>query len=115
MVVNIIRILPLLLIAVAMVAVVVWLLVSASRQARTSKSRGQFEREIKSLALDHLDVSPALAQAVLDQLRAKRAVYEASSNDVLVDDMIHLAIEHRTEDPDFATILTDTVRQHETR
>lgn len=105
-----IRLLFLAVLLLAILGAAIFLLVAASRHSRAMREHEAFARDMQDLALSHVDVSPNLAKAVLDRIRIGRVATLAHPPNTLGDDLINLALEHRANEPDFATILTDSIR-----
>lgn len=105
-----VRLLLLFLIVLAVLGAAVYLFIAAARQSRALREHEAFARDMQDLALGYVDVAPDLAKAVLDRIRIGRVATLAHPPHTLGDDLINLALEHRGKDPEFATILTDSIR-----
>ena len=105
-----VRLLLLAILLIAVLGAAVYLLFAARRQAHAASIHAAFERDMQALALEYVDIAPDLAKAVLDRIRIGRVATLAHPPHTLGDDLINLALEHRTKDPEFSTILTDSIR-----
>jgi hypothetical protein len=105
-----IRLLLLAIILIAVLGAALYLIFAARKQAHLASIHAAFERDMQALALEYVDIAPSLAKAVLDRIRIGRVATLAHPAHTLGDDLINLALEHRAKDPEFATILTDSIR-----
>jgi hypothetical protein len=116
------RLLPLLLVAMCVLAVVyVRLQAKAQTGARESARHAEVEarraevaarvREVTDLAYLHDEISPALAGAVIGRTRGLGEHSGIPELQTALDDVLDLAREHRASEPDLAVIVIDTVRR----
>lgn len=65
------------------------------------------------LAWDHDEISEALAGAIIERTRGLRPDLPVEVLEQAVEDVLHLAREHREQEPALATIVIDTLRDPE--
>ncbi|WP_107704470.1 hypothetical protein [Nocardioides allogilvus] len=104
-------VLAIVVVAVTVVAGVLVLDSRGDKQARALESgRAARVREAVDLAYQHLEISPALADALID---ASRDVDYGSPAHVqsTTERLLGIAREHRGAEPDLAVIIIDTLRR----
>lgn len=104
------RLLMLVVVVAALVAVALVLLqgqLSASRRRALIRSR---IKQVTDLAYLHDEISTGLAGAVIERTKGLGTDTSVHELEAALDDVLAIARAHRTEEPDLATIVIDTVR-----
>ena len=105
-----IRLIILALLLLALLVLGAAMLLSANKQTARARELGALNREIHDLAFDHVDVAPELANAVLSRFALASEYPQGHPATDIPADVLRLCLEHREADPNFSTILADTIR-----
>lgn len=100
----------LLLVVVLAVMVYVYFRTPAVSPRRLDAARWRV-KAAADLAYAHDEISPHLAGAIIDRTRGLSEDDDVTTLEDAVEDVLALAREHRTDEPDLAVIVIDTLRR----